>query len=172
MGTFKLLIFFHCTVIPLFFTFPFSVLFLFLVLAFFLYLYLLRPRQFFLLLLSLLLPPLFFFSSHSSIHRLPSTLVLLFVFLFLLLCFENITKFFEEHFAMRDVIVYAAHRVGKKQLEGKSYRAIVCTTLDERKRAMILDSSKVYLKGTSFFVTEDRTPQEQERRRQAYASRK
>ena len=85
---------------------------------------------------------------------------------------ENITKFFEDHFAMRDVIVYAAHRVGKKQLEGKSSRAIVCTILDERKRAMILDSSKVYLKGTSFFVTEDRTPQEQERRRQAYASRK
>ena len=27
---------------------------------------------------------------------------------------ENITKFFEDHFAMRDVIVYAAHRVGKK----------------------------------------------------------
>ena len=70
-------------------------------------------------------------------------------------------------------IPLAAHRVGKKQLEGKSSRAIVCTILDERKRAMILDSSKVYLKGTSFFVTEDRfTPQEQECRRQAYASRK
>ena len=53
-----------------------------------------------------------------------------------------------------------------------SSQAIVCTILDERKRAMILDSSKVYLKGTSFFVTDDRTPQEQERRRQAYASRK
>ena len=85
---------------------------------------------------------------------------------------QNITKFFEDHFAMRDVIVYATHRVGKKQLEGKTSRAIVCTILDERRRAMILDSSKVYLKGTSFFVTEDRTPQEQERRRQAYASRK
>ena len=84
---------------------------------------------------------------------------------------ENITKFFEDHFAMRDVIVYAAHRVGKKQLEGKTSRAIVCTILNERRRAMILDSSKVYLKGTSYFVTEDRTPQ-QERRRQAYASRK
>ena len=32
---------------------------------------------------------------------------------------------------------------------------------------MILDSSKVYLKGTSFFVTDDRTPQEQESRRQS-----
>ena len=40
----------------------------------------------------------------------------------------------------------------------------VCTIFDERKRAMILDSSKMYLKGTSFFVKEDRTPQEQERR--------
>ena len=27
---------------------------------------------------------------------------------------ENITKFFEDCFAMWDVIVYAAHRVGKK----------------------------------------------------------
>ena len=26
---------------------------------------------------------------------------------------------FEDHFAMQDVIVYAAHRVGKNQLEGK-----------------------------------------------------
>ena len=34
------------------------------------------------------------------------------------------------------------------------------------------DLREVYLKGTSFFVTEDRTPQEQEHRRQAYASRK
>ena len=75
---------------------------------------------------------------------------------------ENITKFFEDHFAMRDVIVYAAHRVGKKRQEGKSSRATVCTILDERKRAIILDNSKVYLIGTSFFVTEDRTPQEQE----------
>ena len=73
---------------------------------------------------------------------------------------------------MRDVIVCAAHRVGKKQLEGKSSLAIVCTILDERKRAIILDSNKVYLKGTSFFIMEDRTPKEQERRRQAYASRK
>lgn len=85
---------------------------------------------------------------------------------------ENITKFFEDHFAMHDVVVYAAHRVGKKRLEGVSSRAIVCTILDERKRTIILDSSRVYLKGTNFFVTEDRTPKEQERRRQAYANRK
>ena len=51
----------------------------------------------------------------------------------------NITKFFEDHSAIWDVILYAAHRVGKKQLEGKSSRAIVCTTLDERKRAIIQD---------------------------------
>ena len=49
-----------------------------------------------------------------------------------------------------EMLLYMPHRVGKKQLEGKSSRAIVCTILDERRRAMILDSSKVYLKGTSF----------------------
>ena len=85
---------------------------------------------------------------------------------------QKITKFFEEHFAMSDVAVYAAHRVGKKRLEGATCRAIVCRILDERKRAMILDSSRVYLKGSKFFVTEDRTPKEQERRRQAYENRK
>ena len=63
-----------------------------------------------------------------------------------LILVENITKFFNGHFAMRHVIVYAAHRVGKKQLEGMSSLVIVCTVLDERKRAIILDNSKVYLK--------------------------
>ena len=62
---------------------------------------------------------------------------------------------------MRDVTIYATHWV-----------AIVCIILDEHKRAIILDSSRVYLKGTSFFITEDRIPKEQERSRQAYASRK
>ena len=71
---------------------------------------------------------------------------------------KNITKFFEGHFAMRDIIAYATHRVGKNQLKGTSSRAIVCTILDEHKWAIILHRSKVYLKGTSFFVTEDRTP--------------
>ena len=73
-----------------------------------------------------------------------------------------------------EMLLYMSHiRLAKKQREGKSSRATVCTILDEHKRAIILDSSKVYLKGTSLFVTEDRTPQEQERRRQAsYASRK
>mgnify|MGYP006970565824 FL=1 len=31
---------------------------------------------------------------------------------------ENITKFFEDHFAMRDVTEYATHRVGKKRSDG------------------------------------------------------
>ena len=30
---------------------------------------------------------------------------------------ENITKFFEDRFAMRDVTEYATHRVGKKRSE-------------------------------------------------------
>ena len=75
-------------------------------------------------------------------------------------------------FAMRVVIVYAAHRVGKKRSKGTFCRAIVCTILDECKKATTLDSNRVYLKGTSFLITEDRNPKEQERRRQAYASRK
>ena len=85
---------------------------------------------------------------------------------------ENITKFFEDRFATGDGTVYATHRVGKKRLEGTFCRAIVCRILGECKRAIVLDSSRVYLKGTSFFITEDRTPKEQERRIQAYTSKK
>ena len=56
---------------------------------------------------------------------------------------ENITKFFEDCFAMLDVNVYATHRVGNKRLEGTFCRAIVCRILGECKRAIILDSSRV-----------------------------
>ena len=74
---------------------------------------------------------------------------------------ENITKFFDDQFAMRDVTIYATHWV-----------AIVCIILDEHKRAIILDSSRVYFKCTSFFITKDQTPKEQECRTEAHASRK
>jgi hypothetical protein len=40
------------------------------------------------------------------------------------------------------------------------------------KKAIILDSSKVYLKGTRLFEAEDQTIKEQEYKRQAYANRK
>ena len=53
---------------------------------------------------------------------------------------ENITKFFEDHFAMRDVTEYATHSVGKKRSDGAFCWVIVCTILDECKRAIILYS--------------------------------
>ena len=77
----------------------------------------------------------------------------------------------QDCFSMRDVMVYGAHRVGWKRLEGESCWAIVCIILDDRKISIILDTSKEYLKDTSFFVSEDQTPKEQEQRRQAYAPR-
>ena len=40
-----------------------------------------------------------------------------------------------------------------KRSTGTFCRAIACTILDERKGATILDSTRVYLKGTRFFVT-------------------
>ena len=46
---------------------------------------------------------------------------------------KNITKFFDDQFAMRDVTIYAAHRVGKKRLEGTFFRLIVCAIIDKRK---------------------------------------
>ena len=69
-------------------------------------------------------------------------------------CFaKNITKFFEDYIAMRDVMVYVAHRVGQKRLKGKSCPAIVCIILDDSKRVIVLDNKRVYLKGTNFFLS-------------------
>lgn len=84
---------------------------------------------------------------------------------------KDIGEFFGEHFAMQEVVVFGAHRVGRKRDENLSHRAIVCTMLDTRKREIILDSSRIYLKGTSFYVTEDRTPRQQEERRRMYEAR-
>ena len=55
---------------------------------------------------------------------------------------ENTTKFFAKQVVMWDVTIYATHWVGKKRLEGTSYWAIVCTTFDQRKKVVILDSSE------------------------------
>ena len=69
-------------------------------------------------------------------------------------CFaKKITKFFEDYIAMRDVMVYGAHRVGQKRLKGESCPAIVCIILDDSKRVIVLDNKKVYLKGTNFFLS-------------------
>lgn len=84
---------------------------------------------------------------------------------------KDIGEFFAEHFAMQEVTVFGAHRVGRKRDENLGHRAIVCTMLDTRKREIILDSSKIYLNGTSFYVTEDRTPRQQEERRRMYEAR-
>ena len=63
-----------------------------------------------------------------------------------------IAEFFEDHSIAHDVMVYGPHRVGRKRLKGKfACVSIVLTILNDRKRSIILDSSKVYLKGTIFF---------------------
>ncbi|MCO5589012.1 hypothetical protein L7F22_042976 [Adiantum nelumboides] len=52
----------------------------------------------------------------------------------------NMSDFFGDHFGMQDVVVYGAHRVGKKKTEG--HRAVVCTLLDARKRSIILENAR------------------------------
>ena len=66
--------------------------------------------------------------------------------------------FFAEHFTMSDVAVYGAHCVGKVQEGMPDKRAIVC--MDAKKREIILDSSRVYSKGSPLYVSEDRTPKQ------------
>ena len=63
-------------------------------------------------------------------------------------------------------MVYGAHRVGKKKPD--TNRAIVCTLLDARKRAIILENARIYLKDSPYYISEDRTPNQQKARREAY----
>lgn len=82
----------------------------------------------------------------------------------------RMSEFFDEHFGMQDVVVYGAHRVGKKK--PKEGRAVVCTLLDARKRSIILQNARFYLKGSPYHIKEDGTPAQQEERRRAYEERK
>lgn len=81
----------------------------------------------------------------------------------------SITDMISNKFGMHDVVVYGAHRVGKKKLD--THRAIVCTLLDARKRAIILENARIYLKDSPLYVSEDRTPKQQKARREAYEER-
>ncbi|MCO5573784.1 hypothetical protein L7F22_027558 [Adiantum nelumboides] len=82
----------------------------------------------------------------------------------------NMSDFFGDHSGMPDVVVYGAHRVGKKKTEG--HRAVVCTLLDARKRSIILENARFYLKNSPYHVKEDYTPAQQEERRRAYEESK
>lgn len=81
----------------------------------------------------------------------------------------DITDMISTNFGMHDVVVYGAHRVGKKKPEAT--RAIVCTLLDTRKRTIILENARIYLKGSPLYISEDRTPNQQKARREAYEAR-
>ena len=81
----------------------------------------------------------------------------------------DITDIISSKFGMHDVVVYGAHRVGKKK--PKTNRAIVCTLLDARKRTIILENARIYLKDSSLYISEDRTPNQQKARRAAYEAR-
>lgn len=81
----------------------------------------------------------------------------------------DITDIISNKFGMHDVVIYGAHRVGKKKPE--SHRAIVCTLLDARKRAIILENARIYLKDSPLYISEDRTPSQQKARREAYEAR-
>lgn len=81
----------------------------------------------------------------------------------------GVTDIISNKYGMHDVVIYGAHRVGKKKPE--THRAIVCTMLDARKRAIILDNARLYLKDSSIYISEDRTPSQQKARREAYEAR-
>ena len=81
----------------------------------------------------------------------------------------DVTDVIADHFGMKDVVVFGAHRVSKKKIG--THRAIVCTLLDARKRAIILDNARFYLKDSPYYITEDRTPKVQQARREAYEER-
>lgn len=80
-----------------------------------------------------------------------------------------ITDVIADTFGMNDVVIYGAHRVGKKK--DNAHRAIVCTMLDARKRAIILENARIYLKDSPYYICEDRTPTQQKARREAYEAR-
>ncbi|MCO5563772.1 hypothetical protein L7F22_017420 [Adiantum nelumboides] len=81
----------------------------------------------------------------------------------------EVTDLLANTFGMHDVVVYGAHRVGKQRPENNC--AIVCTMLDARKRAIILENARIYLRDSPIYISEDRTPAEQKERRQAYEER-
>lgn len=80
-----------------------------------------------------------------------------------------VTDLLTEKMGMQDLTIFGAHRVGKKNANAN--RAIVCTMLDARKRTLILENARFYLKDSTFYISEDRTPAQQEKRRQAYEER-
>lgn len=81
----------------------------------------------------------------------------------------GVTDMISDKFGMKDVVVYGAHRVGKQKPDAP--RTVVCTLLDARKRAIILDNARVYLKNSPLYISEDRTPNQQKARREAYEER-
>ena len=78
----------------------------------------------------------------------------------------DVTAMIAEKFGMQDVVIYGAHRVGKKRPD--SHRAIVCTMLDARKHNIILENARIYLKDTALYISKDCTLAQQKARREAY----
>ena len=72
---------------------------------------------------------------------------------------------------MANVQAFGARCMGKRRDDGKA-RAIVCTLMDARKRAILLDSNRVYLKGTYFYVNEDLTIMQQKERKKKFEKQK
>ncbi|MCO5615115.1 hypothetical protein L7F22_069404 [Adiantum nelumboides] len=61
----------------------------------------------------------------------------------------DVTNLLAEKLGMQDAGVYGAHRAGKKRTD--AHRAVVCTMLDARKRTIILENARFYLKGTEYY---------------------
>ena len=74
----------------------------------------------------------------------------------------DITVMISTKFGMQDVVVYGAHRVGKKRPNISG--AIVCTLLDAYKRAIVLEKTHIYFKRIAHYTlvkTEHRASKKQ-----------
>ena len=65
--------------------------------------------------------------------------------------------------------MYGTHRLGKKKPDMN--RAVICTMLDAQKREIILENARIYLQDSQLYISEDRTPNQQKARREAYEER-
>ena len=77
-----------------------------------------------------------------------------------------VADFLSKKLGMQGVTVFGSHQIGKK--DNATNCAVVCTMLDARKRAIILENAHFYLKDTKYYISEDRTPTEQAKCQKAY----
>ena len=77
-----------------------------------------------------------------------------------------VTSFLAKKLGMQYVTVFGSHWFYKK--DNVTNCNVVCTMLDARKQAIILENAHFYLKDTKYYISEDCTPTEQAKCWKAY----